>query len=109
VEQISFTGSPRFREDGSEFVPDQEKQPQYVGDPSRAMDHAWASLTFGEHFSDVILLGRYFIAILTPPTGRFILLTEEEARQAWGEEYINYWSPYHGGYVAGYKSLPFHI
>lgn len=81
VEQVTFKGSPHFHEDGSEYVPDDgQNSPQYVGEPSRAIDHAWALLHFG----------------------RFFLLTEDEARQSWGEGYKEFWSPKDGGYVAGY-------
>lgn len=32
--------------------------------------------------------------------GRFFLITEEEARDAWGPEYKNFYAPKHGGYLA---------
>jgi len=32
--------------------------------------------------------------------GRFFLLTESEARDAWGPEYKEYWAPKEGGYAA---------
>jgi hypothetical protein len=103
---VAFTGSPHFREDGSEYVPDEGNQPRYVGDPSREMDHAWAVLTFGTNNPRIPLLifiwGVVFVGSLTISTGRFFLITEEEAREAWGEGYTEFWSPYHGGYVAGY-------
>jgi hypothetical protein len=31
----------------------------------------------------------------------YILLTEEEARDAWGEEYDQFWNKDAGGYLAG--------
>ncbi|MCJ1357634.1 MAG: hypothetical protein MMC33_007630 [Icmadophila ericetorum] len=84
VEQTTFKGSPHFRDDGSEYVPDDGgNEPQYVGEPSRAMDHAWALLHFG----------------------RFFLLTEEEAKDSWGGGYREFWSPKDGGYIAGLEVL----
>jgi hypothetical protein len=105
VEQVDFTGSPHFREDGSGYVPDEGNQPRYVGEPNRAMDHAWALLTFGMNNPSTLLIPFVkfvFIRSLTVSIGRFFLITEEEARDSWGEGYTEYWSPSHGGYVAGY-------
>lgn len=36
-----------------------------------------------------------------PITGRYILITEEEARDAWGEGYKEFWDEERGGFVAG--------
>jgi len=32
--------------------------------------------------------------------GRFFLLSEAEAREAWGPGYKEYWAPKEGGYIA---------
>ena len=48
TEERFFEGSPRFREDGTEYVPDSGKpRIQYVGDPNEEMDKAWDILHQG--------------------------------------------------------------
>ncbi|KAK3949211.1 hypothetical protein QBC32DRAFT_176948, partial [Pseudoneurospora amorphoporcata] len=91
VKTTLFGGSPRFKEDGTEYVPDmdrgnmngEEHHGAYVGTPRREIDHNWALLHWG----------------------RFFLLTEEEAKSAWGDEYKEFWSPKHGGYVAALEVM----
>jgi hypothetical protein len=41
-------------------------------------------------------------AIVNRHPGRFFLLTEDEARQAWGPGYKDFWAPEEGGYLAAY-------
>lgn len=36
---------------------------------------------------------------------RYFLLTDEEARIAWGPEYEEYWDELRGGYLAGYANI----
>ncbi|EQB52824.1 hypothetical protein CGLO_07514 [Colletotrichum gloeosporioides Cg-14] len=48
--------------------------------PSREIDVNWYDLHLGE--------------------GHFFIVTEDEAREAWGPEYVKYWEPRAGGYVA---------
>ena len=45
--QVRFTGSPGFRDDGTEYMPHREDQPVYVGPPSEEVDEAWNQLTAG--------------------------------------------------------------
>ncbi|EFQ36605.1 uncharacterized protein GLRG_11750 [Colletotrichum graminicola M1.001] len=76
-----FEGSPVFHDDGQEYVPEPEdgdQRPKYVGEPSKEIDHNWEQLHWG----------------------RFFLLSEEEARSAWGPDYTKFWAPREGGYVA---------
>jgi hypothetical protein len=50
TEERVFQGSPRFLEDGTEYVPgpaDGKPRPQYVGDPSEEIDNAWDRLHQG--------------------------------------------------------------
>ena len=47
VEQRTYDGAPHFHENGSAFFVDEL---QYVGEPSRAIDHAWALLTWGKYY-----------------------------------------------------------
>ncbi|CCF45139.1 hypothetical protein CH063_14314 [Colletotrichum higginsianum] len=37
--------------------------------------------------------------------GHFFIVTEDEAREAWGPEYVKYWEPRAGGYVATYDHI----
>lgn len=49
VKTVDFGGSPRFKEDGTEYVPDDgEEHEAYVGTPRREIDHNWALLHWGE-------------------------------------------------------------
>lgn len=50
VKTVDFGGSPRFKEDGTEYVPgpnDGEAHEAYVGTPRREIDHNWALLHWG--------------------------------------------------------------
>jgi hypothetical protein len=50
IEERLFQGSPRFLEDGTEYVPDPadgKPRTQYVGDPSEEIDNAWDRLHQG--------------------------------------------------------------
>ena len=52
VDDRMFEGSPRFRNDGTEFVPepaDGRSRPQYVGEPSKEIDDAWDVLHQGTY------------------------------------------------------------
>lgn len=52
TEERMFVGSPRFREDGTEYVPapaDGKPRTQYVGDPSEEIDDAWDVLHQGDN------------------------------------------------------------
>ncbi|SMY23684.1 unnamed protein product [Zymoseptoria tritici ST99CH_1A5] len=84
LQRSVFVGSPEFRDDGTEYVPDDGvDRPVYVGEPSRSIDHEWALLHWG----------------------RFFLLSEDEARSAWGKGFEQYWSPRQGGYVAALEVM----
>ncbi len=50
IEERVFQGSPRFLDDGTEYVPepaDGKPRTQYVGDPSEEIDNAWNRLHQG--------------------------------------------------------------
>ncbi|MCJ1360351.1 MAG: hypothetical protein MMC33_010356 [Icmadophila ericetorum] len=79
IQTVRFDGSPSFTEDGEEFVPDHPGKLRYVGEPSSEVDDAWNELT----------------------KERYFLLSEEEAHNAWGSEYEEFWNEYWGGYLAG--------
>ncbi|KAK3935486.1 hypothetical protein QBC46DRAFT_397382 [Diplogelasinospora grovesii] len=85
VSEVDFKGSPKFGADGTEYVPSSHGHDdvRYVGEPSRAIDHAWALLHWG----------------------RFFLLSEDEARSAWPNEYKQFWSPKRGGYVVALEVM----
>ncbi|MCJ1355237.1 MAG: hypothetical protein MMC33_005228 [Icmadophila ericetorum] len=82
VEQVKFTGSPAFTENTTYWVPNPGPK-KYVGNPSAEIDANWDAITWG----------------------RYILITEQEARGAFTEQYgddlSKFWSPIHGGYYVG--------
>jgi len=78
LEIVTFTGSPVFHENGTFYVP-RPGQKQYIGEPSAEIDAAWDELTWGRYF----------------------LITEEEAIDAFGEARDEYWNDKVGGYMAG--------
>ncbi|KAK6080490.1 hypothetical protein SCUP515_03509 [Seiridium cupressi] len=90
IEERVFQGSPRFTENGTEYVPepaDGKPRTQYVGDPTKEIDAAWDRLH----------------------EGRFFLLTENEAMDAWGPGYEQFYAPRAGGYSTdlSYPRAPF--
>lgn len=56
VEQVMFTGSPDFDDEGREHVPDEPVR--YVGKPTDEVDAAWDKLTEGM-FSSQFLFGLF--------------------------------------------------
>ncbi|KAF3809449.1 hypothetical protein GCG54_00012730 [Colletotrichum gloeosporioides] len=81
LEEKWFEASPAFLDDGFEYVPEREDgtpRTKYVGEPTKDIDHNWEQLHWG----------------------RFFLLTEDEAKKAWGPGYEKYWAPREGGYIA---------
>ena len=48
LQTVQFTGSPKFNEDGSGYIPT-TPGPQYVGSPSKEIDDAWEALTASMH------------------------------------------------------------
>ncbi|KAF0319653.1 hypothetical protein GQ607_013133 [Colletotrichum asianum] len=79
----TFEGTPAFMDDGTEYIPgrkDGTERLKFTGTPSREIDVNWYDLHLGE--------------------GHFFIVTEDEAREAWGPEYVKYWEPRAGGYVA---------
>ncbi|GJC96325.1 hypothetical protein CH63R_08367 [Colletotrichum higginsianum IMI 349063] len=88
LEVTTFEGTPGFMDDGTEYIPGREDGTQrlkYTGTPSREIDINWYNLHLGE--------------------GHFFIVTEDEAREAWGPEYVKYWEPRAGGYVATYDHI----
>jgi hypothetical protein len=79
LQKVTFTGSPSFAADGTEYVKPQPDLKQYVGPPNAAIDKNWNELT----------------------ANRYFLLTAAEAEEAWGPSYVNFWDEQHGGYSAG--------
>ncbi|KAI5370337.1 Putative mycotoxin biosynthesis protein UstYa [Septoria linicola] len=88
LEQVRFSGSAQFDDEGEPYFDYDEHETVYTGTPTKAMDRAWNKL----------IRHRYF------------LINDEEALQAWGPDYEQYYrypdSPKHeGGYVAGLDVL----
>ncbi|KAI1842115.1 hypothetical protein JX266_011648 [Neoarthrinium moseri] len=82
VEHIHFTGSPIFDENGTYWIPDPGSI-KYIGEPDAEIDKNWDDATWGRYF----------------------LVTEDEARQAFSERYGDdvswLWNDHAGGYVVG--------
>jgi hypothetical protein len=72
------------------YVPHPESI-KYIGKPSPEIDENWEKLTWGTfRLSGLIQL------LIFP--GRYFLITEEEARGAWGDDIEEYWDEKLGGY-----------
>ncbi|KAF2102100.1 hypothetical protein NA57DRAFT_73537 [Rhizodiscina lignyota] len=69
VERVRFKGSPAFRSDGSVYVP-HPGPIDYVGEPSPELDEQWDKLLHNNSF----------------------MITEEEARATWPEEWVQAYS-----------------
>jgi hypothetical protein len=89
-----FNGAPSFDEDGNIYVPHPEPT-MFVGDPRihPEIDENWDNLTWGKSSTLLERSNRL--------SGRYILITKEEAVQTWGENIDDYWDHQRGGYVAG--------
>jgi hypothetical protein len=83
VHPVTFSGSPRFDDHGNGTVPTRPGSMAYVGDPSPALDDAWEGLVGDRSF----------------------LLTEEEARDAWGPDYWQFYNTDRQGYLSGLSTL----
>jgi hypothetical protein len=94
-EEVKFNGGPSFHENKTLYIPNPDPI-RYVGTPSAEIDKAWEDLTDGKSEN---ILRRTMADGLT--LARYILITEEEARDTWGEEYVEFWDPYRGGYEVG--------
>jgi len=81
LQNVNFTGTTKFAEDGTPYIDPQPSQNQYVGQPNEQIDHNWNQLT----------------------RNRYFRLTEEEAEAAWGDEYPEFWDAQEngGGYTVG--------
>ncbi|KAH8805171.1 hypothetical protein F5884DRAFT_798588 [Xylogone sp. PMI_703] len=78
IEEVLFTGGPAFDENGDMYIPNPARI-KYIGDPNEEIDQAW----------DELIKGRYF------------KITEQEAKEAFGEKYNETWYEKAGAYVAG--------
>lgn len=67
VKTIPFGGSPRFKDDGTEFVPeseDGEEHEAYIGTPRREIDHNWALLHWGKFMFLPSFPNRLIVAVV---------------------------------------------
>lgn len=83
IEQTQFAGSPQWGADNKGIVPTPEGKPVYVGTPSPELDATWNALV----------------------KDSFFLLSDDEARDAWGPDYEKWWVDERGGYLAGVEAL----
>ncbi|KAH9825648.1 Cyclochlorotine biosynthesis protein [Teratosphaeria destructans] len=80
--EVTFSGTAAFHDNGSAYRTSRVGEPQYVGTPSKEIDEAW----------DALIQGRYFY------------ITEDEARQTWPDTYQQYYRDEYG-YRAGLDVL----
>lgn len=92
-----FTGSPLFL-DGEEFLPLDSPSLKYVGDPSPEIDSTWGKLIHCKF--EMAHSPTWYV--LTVWIARYFYITEQEAADAWGDNYRDYWDPKRKGFVAGY-------
>ncbi|KAL0930699.1 uncharacterized protein CTRU02_214774 [Colletotrichum truncatum] len=80
LEQRKFYGAPVIDDDGGMYLSNLDPI-RYFGDPAKhpEVDKNWKKLV----------------------DGRFFRITEQEARQAWGEDHYKYWHYDMDGYVVG--------
>ncbi|KAI3331282.1 hypothetical protein F4824DRAFT_298728 [Ustulina deusta] len=78
VNQRTFTGSPRFDEKKGEYIPPESPSWKYIGSGPE-VDLAWEELV----------------------KNRYFLLTDQEAKEAWGDSYTEFWNSNRGGYLGG--------
>jgi hypothetical protein len=95
--QRKFTGSPLFNEEKGEYFPDDSPSLEYIGS-SPAVDHAWKELVKRRRLQNLV---RNAKNITNDRADRYFLLTDEEAQETWGDEYIEFWNEEAGGYLGG--------
>ena len=100
TEQVQFTGSPIFDENGTMFVPGPASP--YIGQPNNEIDLAWEELISGTKSSFPRTKSRSRKYLLIDFTARYFLITEDEASATWPDNHGEYWSVHRQGYVAGY-------
>lgn len=101
LQEVNFTGTPRVTDDGVFFIPAEELK--YVGEPTDEMDEAWVELIRGGCTNPVTAT---VISLLTlTPKDRGILLSHQEAYEAWGPQHEQFWNQRSGGYFAGIEML----
>lgn len=93
-----FSGSPRFDETGEEYFLPNSDISVFAGPPSPVVDEGWNRITggIGGTFSRLASL-----QIQLMIQGLYFLVTDEEAKQSWGESLDEYWDDRRGGYRAG--------
>lgn len=79
LEQVRFKSPVDFEANGHEFLVTQPGDKAYVGDNWKEIDAAWEELLWGRYFS----------------------ISEDEAKDLWGEEYQNFWDRKKSGYSGG--------
>ncbi|KAI0965306.1 hypothetical protein F4678DRAFT_485386 [Xylaria arbuscula] len=93
--QRKFTGSPRFDEKKGEYIPSESPSLKYMGLGPK-VDSAWDELTKGKYSTPSESSN-----VSNSITDRYFLLTDEEAKEAWGDGYTEFWDDNTGGYLGG--------
>ncbi|KAI8959337.1 hypothetical protein F5Y11DRAFT_305699 [Daldinia sp. FL1419] len=79
LEQVQFKLPVDFTSNGDEFLVAEPGDKSYIGTTSD-VDAAWKKLLWGRYFS----------------------VSEDEAKDLWGDEYTEYWDHHRSGYTAGF-------
>ncbi|KAH8811617.1 hypothetical protein F5884DRAFT_749984 [Xylogone sp. PMI_703] len=85
LREVRFSGAPHFYDNGTSYIPQVDKNASwpenetYFGPPSQEIDDAWQNLWAPWGFS----------------------ISEEEAKAAFGDKYVEYYDAVEGGYTAG--------
>ncbi|KAK1994549.1 hypothetical protein LX36DRAFT_713790 [Colletotrichum falcatum] len=80
LEQVRFGTPVDFEENGDEVLVTDNNEKTYVGTPSNELDDAWTQLLWGRYFS----------------------ISEKEAKELWGEDYMVYWDHDKSGWTGGF-------
>lgn len=93
----TFTGSPLFTKERGEYVPDGSPSLEYMG-ATPEIDQAWQDLERGTR---LYTSPGNLSELSNHSADRYFLLSDEEAREAWGDQYTEFWHDDAGGYLGG--------
>jgi hypothetical protein len=79
LEKVKFKTPVDFELDGHEFLVTEPGEKMYVGDPSPEIDRNWQELLWGRYFS----------------------ISEDEAKDIWGDDHEKYKDVLRSGYTGG--------
>ena len=99
LEQRPFTSGFGLDADGHTTLP--HMSTLYSGAPKPEIDWAWHDLIGGKHES-VLYSSRLWVTLVR--SGRYFIVSKEEAISIFGDRYEETWSDEGGGYYSGYAA-----